>query len=66
MELQGNAHLQLVPPKVRRLVPSESGSVIWHCHETGCPISVQARYESLAAYDIARHWTESHDPKDAA
>jgi hypothetical protein len=68
MEAQSNANLRLVPRN--NVVPFEPRSshrpYEWVCHQQGCSVAVQARYESLAAHHIARHWTDTHDPKDAA
>ena len=68
MEAQITREFKVVPKNnVLPFVPRDpKGGYFWHCHEVGCAKAVYGRYESAAAYDIAKHWTDEHDPRDAA
>jgi hypothetical protein len=67
IETHSSNVLRAVPRKVLPFVPRDtSGGYLWHCHERGCTARVYGRYESAAAAQVARHWTDTHDPRDAA
>lgn len=66
MESQAYPNLRLVHRNnVVEFVP-KGPSYHWHCFEAGCPAKGQSRYEATAVASIAQHWTDEHDPKEAA